>query len=175
MNRGVAALLLLACGGASDTALRVRVDFETGLQVQQLRFTGDSDGVTVLGPELRPDLVEGQWLRSGDALEVLLPDRLAGSVVTCSVAGLLTHPVVGAGSGEAVVVRGSEVECHVVLWPVDGSDGGAAPPTPPMCGGCVDRGGACRQGNGDDACGFDGVACMQCDHGTDCVWGRCLD
>ena len=170
----VAALALVACGGG-DTSLRVRVDFESGLVVQQLRFAGECEGVSVFGPELRPGSIDGQWLRSGDALEVLLPERLSGKAVTCAVDGLRQHQVVGSGSGAAVLERASEVECHVVLWSTSDSDGGSPPATPPACGGCVDRMGVCRQGTNDDACGVEGAACMKCEHGADCSAGRCLD
>jgi hypothetical protein len=172
MRRLPATLVLIACGAPGDTALRVRADFETGVAPEQLRFSGESDGVIAFGPELRPDLPTGEPLRSGDALLVLLPDRLASHDVTCRVEGLGAGEVlIAIGSGVARVEAGAEVECRAVLQAVrqEPPDAGA-----PACSGCLDDKGTCKPGSDNHLCGWGGGRCAECGHETSCLAGQCV-
>lgn len=189
MKHSLLGLVLLACGTASDTSLSVRVDFEPGVEPQQLRFTGESGGEQLFGPALRPELSSGAALHSGGSLLVLLPPGMASKQVSCRVEGLVDGKVMATGTGSAQVELGREVECVTVLQPMrmmppDTRDGGPMPmPMPdagddddggrPPCQGCFDKMGKCRSGDDDKACGWPGYACMECMHGAKCHSGVC--
>jgi hypothetical protein len=57
----------------------------------------------------------------------------------------------------------------------DGGSGTDADVVPDGCSGCIDATGACRPGNGDDACGPRGGACVACSGGEGCVAGACVE
>ena len=167
--RTVAVALLLAACGPPETAVRVGVDLEPGLAVRQLSFSGTAVGALVFGPELRPDSASEVPLESGGELVVLLPDRLHGRELTCSVSAYESDVMVAWSQSVTVVRRGEEVGCRVFLRKA------AAPPRP-GCTGCIDSSGRCVSGDDDDACGSGGAACRSCGgDGDHCRSRRCDD
>lgn len=169
MKRGSVLLLLAACGPGPATAVRVGADFEPGLVVRQLSFSGVALGAAVFGPALRPEAASAEPLDTGGELLVLLPDRLDARELTCSVSAYDEGRMIAWSQSMTVVRAGEEVGCRVMLRR-------AAPPMTPACGGCVDDRGRCRSGTEDAHCGGGGGACVKCgDDENRCQAGRCQD
>lgn len=169
MKPSVPLLVLAACGPGPATAVRVGADFEPGLVVRQLSFSGVAAGATVFGPALRPDAPGTEPLESGGELLVLLPDRLHARELTCSVSAYDEGQMVAWSQSMTVVQASQEVGCRVLLLR-------AATAVTPVCGGCVDELGRCRSGTEDDYCGGGGGACTMCGGDENhCRAGRCVD
>src|SRR5436309_2405557 len=94
------ALAFTAGCGPSETALRVKVEFG-GIAIDQLEFKGDRMASFDV---VRPDPPHGA-LASPEDLRVVLPDRLAGQMVTVTVDGLFGGTSIASGQGTTTVKK----------------------------------------------------------------------
>jgi hypothetical protein len=144
----VALLALAACSDpakANGTALFVVSNWDAGVEVTQLFFTGRlMGGSDVFKPSYRPDTAGGP-LAPPQSVRVLLQPGFGGSPVTVQVVGYNADGTPAAfGSTGATLIDGVEVPVNVDLLP-------AAPPPPsdggsrPGDGGVVITGGDCAQ------------------------------
>ncbi|HEY3358216.1 MAG TPA: hypothetical protein VGQ83_33520 [Polyangia bacterium] len=147
---------LAACSSETATSLRVTVDFDAALALDQLRVEVAAGGAGA-GPQLVPAVpaavAPGQWLL------VLLPDGWAGQAVTVQVAGLRAG---------AEVVHGEATTTARLAAVVDVCASGAC--CTPSCAG---------RGCGPDPvcgqpCGSCGAAASDCEQAPTCSEGQCV-
>ncbi len=184
---------LIGCGDprtANGTALYVRVSFDPGLGITQLRAEVSAEQRTSLEAVQVPEQPEGP-LQGEQTLRVLLPDALADAPVTVEVQGLAAGQVVAAGQGRATVVQGYEVEVSIRLTalvtdPDAGVDAGEHGGEDAGDGGGEDGGvdggedagvcSTCDPSLSDECSPTEGCRCgdgPSCDEGQRCTGGAC--
>ena len=156
------ALLGLASCGSPPTAARVLFDFDTGVEVDQVRLEVDVGGIALVTLDV-PPTARGQ-LRQGQDVVVLFEDRLGGVDVDFLAAGLLAGAEVARGQGRLTLVRNRTVRISITLAASAGCPAGQHE--------CTD---ACYP---DDDTGHCGLSCATCGaaptHGqATCVSGAC--
>lgn len=117
-------LLDPGCRSATQVLLVLRLDPARG--VDQIRVSARS-GAESLPAVLRPEPPAGP-LADPQSVTILLPDRLAGRLLTVAVEGLRQGKVLVSAAGSAIPVEGERVSLEISLSGPQPHDGG--PPDP---------------------------------------------
>jgi hypothetical protein len=120
---------------SATTGLRVTTQW-SGLEPDQLSFALTDQEGRAIGPRERRPAQPGGPLVSGTGVVVLLDEAYADRQVRCDVEAMAAGQVIGAGSGQAMVVRNTVVELPLTVTRTTGAvaipDGGPEPLIDPI-------------------------------------------
>lgn len=172
-----AVLFGVGCNTHHDgTSLLIRVDFNEGLGLTQLQFSGAAGQGTGFGPIRKPDAV-GLPLSSAQSVLIRLPDTYAGQTMVLEVDGLVQGSIVAASQLTATPERNRLTRLSISLTPAT-PDGGGGRDAGVNCQNCQSGccvGLRCYPQPSFTRCGSDAGACVTCNtqSADNCVDGSC--
>jgi photosystem II stability/assembly factor-like uncharacterized protein len=127
MRRHLAAtvLIFVACSPGADLFISVTID--SGVGVDQLRFSVRTSTTDLLRPIALPDPRHGNF-SSAQSLRVNVPNSLNGEAVIVEVDGLEHGALVSSDLEQATIVAGQEVVVNAELHPREPDDLVCTPP-----------------------------------------------
>lgn len=131
-------------GSGPTTGVSVTVRFSDDVHLDQLEFTvRGSQASIVVPPTLRPQQ-PGVVLHSPQSVPIYFPDTLAGTMVTCRVAGLQGGSPLGVAATATVVLqRGTMVSVDMALAAIVPQPNGESCTDPSDCSSTFCVGGIC--------------------------------
>lgn len=174
-----------ACGGGGPgTSLFVNVTNPGKPAINHLYVAGVTDaGMQAFAPAVLSRKDGGELLQTAETLRILLPDALEGQKVFIGLAGLSGSTPVSFALGNAVVVKGREVEVPMTLAPMTCPTGTRQDAESKLC--VCDRStcsGCCKMNNKREATCVTQLSPSYCDtekctttQGCTCGLGQCKE
>jgi len=113
--------------------LLILVTFDSGVEIDQLTFSGDWTNGRLFGPETLPDPVNGLLSSEGESVGVALPTVTVGEWVDVVVVGLRNGEAVASGQQSVQVIEGLVVTVVIALQPLQGCGDGVVEAPPEAC------------------------------------------